>query len=80
MRAPSYSSPQNVAKVIQGSSVLVGLHPDEATEPIVNVAVKLAKPAAVVRNACMRGLNCVTIVFERIFFLFTAASCGEDLL
>ena len=35
--------------------VLVGMHPDQATEPIVDAALRLNKPFAVVLHACSRG-------------------------
>ena len=34
--------------IIAGASILVGLHPDQTTEPIVRTALKLGKPFAVI--------------------------------
>jgi len=40
--------PQDHAKLLAGCSTLVGLHPDQATEAIVDVALRFRKPFAVV--------------------------------
>jgi hypothetical protein len=36
------------ASVLEGASILIGMHPDQATEPIVDMALKHCKPFAVV--------------------------------
>ncbi|KAF9432031.1 hypothetical protein BGZ76_011395, partial [Entomortierella beljakovae] len=41
-------------ELIDGASILVGLHPDQATEPIVRTALKLGKPFAVI-PCCVFG-------------------------
>ncbi|KAF9170028.1 hypothetical protein BGX21_003651 [Mortierella sp. AD011] len=40
--------------LINGASILIGLHPDQATEPIVRTALKLGKPFAVI-PCCVFG-------------------------
>ncbi|KAG0002755.1 hypothetical protein BGZ80_004657 [Entomortierella chlamydospora] len=40
--------------LISGASILIGLHPDQATEPIVRTALKLGKPFAVI-PCCVFG-------------------------
>lgn len=42
------------AELLQTCSVLIGMHPDQATEPIVDVALRLGKPFAVV-PCCVFG-------------------------
>ncbi|RUS22166.1 hypothetical protein BC937DRAFT_90121 [Endogone sp. FLAS-F59071] len=42
------------AELLQTCSVLIGMHPDQATEPIVDVALRLDKPFAVV-PCCVFG-------------------------
>ena len=46
--APAVLSGGAVHALLQQASVVVGLHPDQATEPIIDVALALGKPAAVV--------------------------------
>ncbi|KAF9994446.1 hypothetical protein BGZ65_009917 [Modicella reniformis] len=45
---------QNHSDILDGASILIGMHPDQATEPIVDMALKHNKPFAVV-PCCVFG-------------------------
>jgi|EP01047_Picozoa_sp_COSAG01_P046661 hypothetical protein len=60
---PALSADRQTHKLrglLRGASIIVGMHPDQATEPIVAAALALGKPFAVVPCWCVRATTVAT--------------------
>lgn len=48
---------QRIRRIIQTCSIIVGMHPDEATEAVIDMSLRLGKPFAILPCCVFRNLN-----------------------